>query len=187
MQREFTLRHARFYVVAVALLQVLWLVGNLQAESSFRLLSPDQRIELNISTGDHILYSVSFKGKLLLRDCSLSLKVDETTLGVEPRIKASKERSVNQEIEPVVHQKFARIRENYNELRLEMEGNYAVVFRAYNEGVAYRLETSLPQAEVKVTDEEVRLQFCRGLSVLLSEGGELLFAQRTGVRELCAI
>ena len=38
-------------------------------------------------------------------------------------------------LEPAVRQKFARVRENYNELRLTMEGNYAVVFRAYNEGV----------------------------------------------------
>ena len=52
-----------------------------------------------------------------------------------------------------------RLRENYNELRLEMEGNYAVVFRAYNEGTAYRFETSLPQDEVKVYNEEVSLNF----------------------------
>ena len=34
-------------------------------------------------------------------------------------------------LEPVVKQKFAKIREHYNQLRLEMDGNYAVVFRAY--------------------------------------------------------
>ena len=60
---------------------------------------------------------------------------------------------------PPVRQKFAKIRENYNELRLTMDGNYAVVFRAYNEGVAYRLETSLPQTEVKVYGEESSFNF----------------------------
>ena len=40
-----------------------------------------------------------------------------------------------------------------------MDGNYAVVFRAYNEGVAYRLETSLPQTEVKVYSEESSFNF----------------------------
>ena len=40
-----------------------------------------------------------------------------------------------------------------------MEGGYAIVFRAYNEGAAYRFETSLPQSEVKVYGEEVSLNF----------------------------
>ena len=41
---------------------------------------------------------------------------------------------MNQEIVPQVAQKSSRIRKNYNELRLELEGDYAVVFRAFNEG-----------------------------------------------------
>ncbi|HYP17224.1 MAG TPA: glycoside hydrolase family 97 catalytic domain-containing protein, partial [Opitutus sp.] len=45
------------------------------------------------------------------------------------------------------------------ELRLEFEGGYAVVFRAYDEGVAYRWETALPQAQVKVMSEEVAFKF----------------------------
>src|SRR5206468_9774084 len=40
-----------------------------------------------------------------------------------------------------------------------MEDNYAVVFRAYDEGTAYRFETSLPQNNVKVYQEEVSLNF----------------------------
>ena len=46
-----------------------------------------------------------------------------------------------------------------------MEGNYAVVFRAYNEGAAYRFETSLPQNEVKVYGEEVSLHFAGDYTV----------------------
>ena len=41
-----------------------------------------------------------------------------------------------------MRQKFAKIRDNYNELRIDTEDGLAVVFRAYNEGVAYRLEAS---------------------------------------------
>src|SRR5438034_184304 len=40
-----------------------------------------------------------------------------------------------------------------------MEGGYAVVFRSYNEGAAYRFETSLPQQQVKIYREEVRFNF----------------------------
>ena len=77
-------------------------------------------------------------------------------MGFQPRVRDTKQRSYDGTLEPPVRQKFAKVRENYNELRLDMEGNYAVVFRAYNEGMAYRLETSLPQAEVKVYGEEIQ-------------------------------
>ena len=147
------------WIASLVLLQVLCFIKDLGAESTYSLLSPDRRIEVKITLGARIHYSVLVKNKLLLRDCSLSLKVNHTTLGVEPKVKASKERSVNQEIEPVVRQKFAKIRENYNELRLEMEGDYAVAFRSYDEGMAYRLETSQPQQEVKVYDEEAGFNF----------------------------
>ena len=40
-----------------------------------------------------------------------------------------------------------------------MDGGYAVVFRAYNEGAAYRFETSMPQAQVKIYGEEAAFNF----------------------------
>jgi alpha-glucosidase len=40
-----------------------------------------------------------------------------------------------------------------------MEGRYAVVFRAYDDGIAYRFETSFPRREVKVREEEMVLRF----------------------------
>ena len=135
------------------------LAENATAQSAYVLRSPDRKIEVRVRAGDLFKYDVLFNGNELLHDSALSIKIDQTTLGIQPRVKTTKDRSVNQEIIPAVPQKSARIHENYNELRLEMEGNYAVVFRAYNEGVAYRLETSLPQREVKVYDEEVSLNF----------------------------
>ena len=105
-----------------------------------------------------------------------------TTLwACNPRSRPAKERSYDGTLEPPVRQKFAKIRENYNELRLTMEGNYAVVFRAYNEGVAYRLETSLPQTRGKSLRRGIQLQFRRRLPGLLSPGRGLLFAQRAAL------
>jgi alpha-glucosidase len=129
------------------------------AQSSHSLRSPDQRIEVRIRLADRIRYDVLLNGKPLLQDSMLSVKTSSTTFGLNPRVKDAKNRSVDQWIEPVVRQKFAKLREKYNEVRLEMEGNYAVVFRAYNEGVAYRWETALPQPQEKIYSEEVSLNF----------------------------
>lgn len=138
---------------------LIWLGSNASAETNHTLRSPDRRIEVRVQAGDRIRYSILLNGRSLLQDSTLSILIDHRRLGFDAKEKAAKERSVNQEIEPQVRQKFARIRENYNELRLEMEGDYAVVFRAYNEGAAYRFETSLPQSEVRVYEEEVSLNF----------------------------
>ena len=144
---------------SLLLLPMLWLASDARAQASYDLRSPDNKIEARIRTAKSIRYDVLLKGRALLQDCTLSLDVDHKTLGLEPKVIKSKERSYNQVIEPPVRQKFAKIRDNYNELRLDMEGGYAVVFRAYNEGVAYQLETSLPQQQVKIYGEEVNFRF----------------------------
>jgi len=144
---------------AVFVLMVLMLVGTAAAQSSYSLLSPNKQIEMKIRAGDRIQYDVLFKGTPLLQKSTFSIDIDHNTLGLQPRLKDAKTRTYDGTLEPAVRQKFAKVRENYNELRLEMEGNYAVVFRAYNEGTAYRFETSLPQDEVKVYNEEVSLNF----------------------------
>jgi alpha-glucosidase len=127
--------------------------------SSFDLRSPDNRIELRIRTARGIRFAVLLKGRALLEDCSISLDIDHRKWGSDAIVINAKERSYDQVVEPVVRQKFAKIRENYKELRLEMNGQFALVFRAYNEGVAYRWETSFPAKEVKVYSEEMNLTF----------------------------
>jgi alpha-glucosidase len=135
------------------------LLGSAMAQSSFSLLSPNKQIEIKIRAADKVQYDVLFKGTPLLQNSTLSIDIDHQTLGTQPKVTSHKESTHDAWLEPVVRQKFAKIRDNYNELRLEMDGNYAVVFRAYNEGAAYRLETSLPQSEVKVYGEESNFNF----------------------------
>jgi len=146
-------------LTTLVVLQLVCFAGQALAQQTYSLHSPDQKIEVRIRTGDRIKYDVLFSGNPLMQDSALSIKIDQTTLGLHPKVKNKTEHTVNQEILPAVPQKSARIRENYNELRLDMEGNYRIVFRAYNEGIAYRFETSLPQSEVKVANEEVSLNF----------------------------
>jgi alpha-glucosidase len=147
------------WLIGLVFLQFLFLTLSVNAQSSFNLLSPDGRVAVKISLTDRVRYGVSFKETPLVQECTLMLKVEQNSLGLEPKLKSSKTLSVDQEIMPVVHQKFAKIHEKYNELRLEMEGGYTLLFRAYNEGAAYRFETNLPQQEVKVFGEEALFNF----------------------------
>jgi len=81
-------------------------------------------------------YDLVLNGRAVLEDATLSLDVEHKRLGIEPKVLDAKQRSYDQTVVPVVRQKFAKIRDHYNELRLSFDGSYAVVFRAYNEGLA---------------------------------------------------
>jgi alpha-glucosidase len=149
----------------LAVLPLTLLPHAAQAASSYSLRSPNQRIEIQIDAGDRIRYGVLLDGKPLLENSTLSMRIDQATLGEKPRVRSSRPRRVDQMLEPPVHQKAAALRERFHELRLDMQGGWALVFRAYDEGVAYRIETSLPAPEVKVYAEEVGLNFPGDLGV----------------------
>ena len=163
--------HLLFTVLAAFL--SLALVSTAFAQASYDLRSPDNRIEVRIRTAPTLRYDVLLKGRPLLQDSTLSLAVDHKTLGTSPKVLSAKKRTCDQTIEPPVRQKFAKIREHYNELRLEMDGNYAVTFRAFNEGAAYRFETTLPQPQVKIYGEEVNLHFTSDTTVFYPQEDSL--------------
>ena len=131
----------------------------LNAQTSYDLKSPDNSIEVRVRTSGQLRYDILLRGTALLENAILSLDVEHKKLGLQPKVTSAKPRSNDQIVEPVVKQKFAKIRDHYNELRLTMDGGYAVAFRAYNEGVAYRFETSLPDKQVKVYAEEANFNF----------------------------
>jgi alpha-glucosidase len=158
--------------LAPLLLFLLFVAGFMEngaAQSSYDLRSPDGRIEIKIGTAGQIRYDVVLKGRAVLEKCTISLDLEHNQLGLRPKVTDAKPRSSDQVVEPVVRQKFAKIRDHYNELKLNMEGGYAVVFRAYNEGVAYRFETSMPQEKVKVYGEESAFNFPGNFVVYYSQ------------------
>jgi alpha-glucosidase len=138
---------------------MLYLATGSEAQSSYDLRSPDKRIEVRIRTAHGVRYDVVLNGRAILQDSSLAMDVDHKAYGREVKVAAAKESHHDEVLEPVVRQKFAKIRDSYNELRLNMEGNYSLIFRAYNEGVAYRFETAFSEDQVKVYSEDANFRF----------------------------
>jgi alpha-glucosidase len=133
------------------------------------LHSPNGRIEVRVRAAERLSFDVLLSGRPLLSDSTLSLRIDGTTLGAKPSVRAARTERVDRVLEPPVRQKAKTLRERYHQLRLELEGGSAVTFRAFDEGVAYRFETTLPRAEVHVEAEEVGLRFAGDWSVYLHE------------------
>jgi alpha-glucosidase len=158
------MRHAKSQIF-LTLVSCLWFAGSAAAQSNRTLWSPDKRIEVRIRFESRVQYDVVVNGKTLLQNSSMGLNVDQVLLGHDPKLRQVKETSQDLAIDPIIHQKFARIRDRYNELRMDTRDGLAVVFRAYNEGVAYRLETSLPKAQVKIFGEEAGFRFAGDYTV----------------------
>jgi alpha-glucosidase len=126
---------------------------------SYRVGSPDGRIEVRVHTGERLTYDVLLRGEALMPGSTLSMDLGDLRPGIAPLVLATDVRTIDEWVDVPVPTKASRLRDHYHELRLEMEGDYAVVFRAYDNGVAYRFETALPDARVTVYGEEARFAF----------------------------
>lgn len=152
---------------ALAAVPLLLAASPARAATIPRLVSPDGRIAVDVRAAGRLSFDVSLAGRPLLAGATIALRVDGASLGEAPRVRAARASRVDRVIEPPVRQKAATLRERYAELRLELEGGYAVVFRAYDEGVAWRFETALARAEVQVDAEQASLRFAGDFSVYL--------------------
>ncbi len=142
------------------LLTLLFVVPCLMAtaQKTTTLKSPNGKLSVSVTLSDKIYYSISDGEDILLNDCSLSLDLGTEILGQNPKLSGKKETAHSSEIAPVIPLKFAKIENKYNQLRLNFKGNYAVEFRAYDEGVAYRFVTN-KKGEIEVMGEEVSVNF----------------------------
>jgi alpha-glucosidase len=140
----------KFIPVLVALLG-----GSAVAAQDYSLRSPDGRTEVRVELKEKCLYSVTHNGALLLAPSSISLTLAETAPAATPlRVLNKDERSVREKVRPVVRTKRREIANEFNELNLTLSGGFALFFRAYDNGVAYRWVTDLPR-DVTVANEEV--------------------------------
>lgn len=129
------------------------------------LFSPDGKIKLTVEINEGIFYSVSYNSELLLEKCPVSMTLNQTTvLGESPKLRKKRERSVSEKITAVVPHKRRTIQDVYNELTLHFKKDFALIFRAYDDGVAYRFSTKM-KGEIQVDSEVVQFNFAKNDSV----------------------
>lgn len=145
-----------FFVCLLALVFLNY--PGIGANNTFTLISPDKNTRTTIEIGNKITFWVAFQSQPVIKPSAVALDLENgKILGKNPKLKNSKATTVNTQLKPL-YGKRAFIQDHYNELRLQFNDNYAVVFRAYNKGLAYRFETQLP-GKIKVQHEELALQF----------------------------
>lgn len=150
----------RIQVLLLLLIYSCYSLGmNSVRDKTFTLSSPDAKVQMEVRIADKITYSVHYGAEQILMPSSISMKLqDGLNLGDHPRLKNAQKRSVNNKIYPQIREKRKEVNDVYNELELRFQGNYSVVFRVYNDGVAYRFKTSFPN-DIVVLDEQSDYKF----------------------------
>ena len=124
------------------LLLIIVLALGLQAsakEKEWMLASPDGRLVSNIVAKDGgITYDLEFNGEKLMVPSLIDLNFTQGDKVLNTlTVKKATRRSVDQTItSPFTRQ--ATMPDHFNELTLHLKEGLSVVFRAYNEGIAYR-------------------------------------------------
>lgn len=140
------------------LLLLFILFSSIITAQNINLKSPDNTIDLRIKIGDKISYDLLYNNEILFESCNLQMQLRNETLGANPKLIGQKRVSVNENIKPIIPFKYSIVENNYNSLVLSFKGNYAIEFRAFNDGVAYRFITN-KKGEVEVLDEDFSINF----------------------------
>lgn len=142
--------------VITTVLAVLLGTSGFAAVKSHRLVSPDGRISVAVTSGEGLSWSVSRDGVRLLEPSALGMVLDDGTVYGEGRVKHARTRSVSREIGTALYKKSV-VEDKYNELTLTFSDCYAV-FRAYDSGVAYRF-ISRSRNDFRVLSEKAEFRF----------------------------
>ena len=128
-----------------------------QAQKAYQLASPDGKLKTTINTGAQLTYDITFNGQQVLQASPLSMTLDNGEVwGENDKPSKATRKSVDGEIKSPFY-RADEIDEEYNELTLQFKG-FNVVFRAYDDGIAYRF-VNKGKKPFNVVDELVNYQF----------------------------
>ncbi len=119
---------------------ILFSHNRIFAQKQYVVKSPDQNISINVNIGNDVLsYSVNHGNTTIIKDSPITLELsDGNVLGLNPILRNIKTETVDKLIKANFY-KEEYVEDYYNELTLSFRGGYSVQFRAYNDGVAYRI------------------------------------------------
>ena len=129
-----------------------------QTEKVYHVKSPDGKIDLTLSIGKTINWSVNHEQTEIITPSEISMSLEKGgDFGKNAVVKSAKNTSVNLEISTPIYKKD-KVHDHFNQLVLTFKGDYGLAFRAYNDGVAYRF-VSTRKGDIIVKNEEANFNF----------------------------
>jgi alpha-glucosidase len=147
-----------FVCVLLLMVPALAAAQSSRAAQPLTVASPGGALVVTVGTDGALTWAVTAHGRDVLLASRIAMTLSDRVVGERPVVAATKTRSVDQVLHPVVRIKRAEIRDRFNERRIDFVGGYSLVVRAYDDGVAYRLATTLP-GDIEVRGEEATFAF----------------------------
>ncbi len=144
---------------AAGLLALLFLSpAILLAQKTFDVRSPNGAVNLTVQAGTELEWSVQDSGRPIIAPSAIALRLQGgEVLGDNAKIISSSMEKVDSSFVAIDYIK-STVPDRYNQLTLHCEGDYGVIFRVYDDAVAYRFFTDR-KGEVFVTNEDANFNF----------------------------
>ncbi len=164
---------------SVFIIFFLFLILSKSNAQEYTLTSPNQKINVGVKVNDVFTYSVEYKNSSIVLPSVFRLEFSQSpALGNDLSVKEEKRTTIDETWEPVLRQ-HASIRNYCNELSLLLEEKrfpgrtIEIVFRAYNDGIAFRYrfpeQKSMPELTLK--EEKTAITFPEDYNVWMTDYG----------------
>lgn len=137
---------------AEATVILLLALGTAANARIYTLESPDGTVSMSIDAGKRLSWSVSLDGRTLVLDSPISMTLEDGSVyGGDARVLSARKTYVDDSIAPLFYKK-ALITDRYNQLVLDFK-SFALIARAYDDGVAYRFKSKARKPFNVVSEE----------------------------------
>ena len=122
--------------------------------------SPNGKIDMALESGAKISWSVKHENTEVIAPSAISLTLGGgVILGNNAKVICTKNSKVNTSFATPIYKKKMVI-DAYNQLTVNFKGDFGLILRAYNDGVAYRFFT-IKKGQIIVESEEANFNFSK--------------------------
>lgn len=146
-------KRMRFFAVAVLLIMAAAM--HVSEAKTVKVSSPNGELALSIETDGLISYQLQRMGEVVIEQKRLSMTLSDRILGANAKVKNVKQTKERSVIRPVVPMKQSEVLNYYNGAVVNY-GVFSLEFRVFDNGMAYRFVTNLPD-EIEVVTESFNL------------------------------
>jgi alpha-glucosidase len=141
-------------------LLLLQIIGQAQKSRSINLTSPEGKLFIHIDAGKILQWTVTSGSQTILSASTISLQLKGgEVLGNGVEILSVQTRNIKDTIRAFDYKK-TDVNDQCTQLTLNCKGEYGIIFRAYDDGVAYRFFTKR-KGSIVVEKEEADFNFTR--------------------------
>lgn len=148
------------YSLSLLFIAMLTVTSIFASAKNYTVFSPDGNTEISINIDQIITYSVLQDGEYILSPSPISMTITDGSIwGVEAKVLRVTRHSVDENISTHFY-KQSQVKDNYNDIRITFAGDWALEFRAYDDGVAYRF-CSKRKGNYEIINEQASFNFSK--------------------------